>query len=47
MSQELAGESGLRILDNSGPLEDSVRRMLTLIAEHCDRSAPGVDYGQG
>lgn len=47
MSQELAGESGLRILDNSGPLEDSVRHMLTLIAEHCDRSAPGLDSGQG
>lgn len=35
MAGELAGAAGLRILDNSGPLENSVRHLLALISDHC------------
>ena len=36
MARELADETDLHILDNSGPLDDSVRRLLALIAEPPD-----------
>ncbi|HTN30398.1 MAG TPA: phosphonate metabolism protein/1,5-bisphosphokinase (PRPP-forming) PhnN [Pseudomonas sp.] len=36
MASALAGETDLRVLDNSGSLEDSVRRLLALIAAPSD-----------